>query len=1133
MNIKRGFLPYVNYQTKITMTQDYKVLLNLILLWIVGISIVAAQGELLVSGQITSQEEPDGLPGVTIMIKGSSRGTVSDSDGRYSLSVPSSESVIQYSSIGYVTQEIQVGNRSTINISLLTDVKSLDEVIIIGYGEQSRMKVTSSVSLLDEKELINIPSVNPVQALQGKLAGVSIPVLSGQPGAGANIVIRGGTSLRPYGDGAGGRDVGRRDPSDPLVVVDGVFRDFNDINPDDIASIQVMKDAASTAIYGARGANGVIVIKTKTGRGAGKSNFNFRYQHGVETQSRQYDDLNGREYLDLARRTMARGIDNFNVDRFLYVTGNSATVPTYSQPGQYGSFKFTPAYINNLIDVEGQDYVSNLLSQGWETMDDPVNPGNTIIFKDSRYQDVVWQPANTSNYNFSVNGSNDAAHYNISFGYIEQGGTFLGTGFQRFSALANSGYKVNEKLGITLNLSYLWNDDRYSDNTVRDFTRGVRVPPLNRLYHDDGRPHIGEGNNPRNRPHQLFYQDFNANTEQFIIRLAADYEILPDLVFRPSFSLNTNNFMQMNFERYFPEQPRPREKYQRQDDNRQIMIDQILQYDRSFGANHNLMVLGGFNYTTNSLFRLIGTSQRSATDYISTISGDPQTSIIGGNVVPNLSASSLWDENKSASFFGQANYDFDNKYLLAASIRYDGFSNFAPENQFATFPSLSAGWNVSNENFWNVNFINHLKVRSSYGMTGLSNLSINDTYGVFGISLYATESGLVRNNLANPRLLWETTESFDFGTDISLFDSRINLVVDFYNRLTRDRLASLPLAGETGFSSIRYNVGSLRNRGLEVEINANVLSVGNFTWNSNFSFAFNRTIVTELPENSRDKNRINGGLIYDSASGMEIEVGGWAEGERPGGLWAWKSNGIFATDEEARAPGVPMDMARPAAVLGRPKNGGDVNWADLNGDGIIDGKDLVFMGYRVPDKIGGMQNTFGFKGFTVRFTVDYALGHIVNDGALARAMGQGRSFNEGAPREALGGTTWQNPGDSDMIYPRFSFGDYDIGQRNHLRFVRNIAGYTDVGLGDSYGVDNSIYYSKGDWLALRELSFSYNLPTALAQRMNVSKIALNAGVFNLGYITGYKGLNPEVYKGFDEGGYPRPRQFTVGASIGF
>lgn len=1086
-----------------------------------------------IQGRVTS-ESGEPLPGAGIIEKGTTNGTVTAADGTYTLTVDAGTSALVFSFIGYTMEEVAINGRKTIDVSLSPDIKSLEEVVVIGYAEQSRAKVTSAISSIDEEEFMNIPSVSPVQALQGKLAGVSIPVLTGQPGAAANIVIRGGTTLRPYGEGAGGRDVGRRDASDPLVVIDGVFRDFNDINADDIASLQVMKDAASTAIYGARGANGVIVIRTKTGKGVGKANFTFRYQYGVETQSRQYDDLNAREYLELARKTLARGVDNFDIDRFLYVTGNSATVPSYTQPGQYGNFKFTPAYMDNLIAVEGQGYVDNLLNQGWETMDDPVNPGNTIIFKDSKYQDVVWQQAATSNYNFRVDGSSEAAHYNVSFGYIDQGGTFLGTGYKRLSALANSGYKVNDKFDLTLNLSYLWNDDKYSDDVVRDFTRGVRVPPLNRLYHDDGTPHIGEGNNPRNRPHQLYYQDLNANTNQFIARVAADYEIIPDLHFRPSFSLNTDDFHQMNFEKYYPQQPAQRNKYQRQDAGRQIMIDQVLQYNHTFNASHNLMVLGGFNYTRNTLFRLIGTSQRSATDYISTITGDPITSVIGGNVVANLNASSLWGEDKSASFFAQANYDFNDKYLFAASIRRDGFSNFAPENRFATFPSVSAGWNITNEEFWSINLIDHLKVRSSWGKTGLSNLSINDTYGVYGASLYASESGVTRSNLPNPELLWETTESFDVGADFGLFNRRLNIVLDFYNKVTKDRLASLPIAGETGFGSILSNVGSLQNRGIELELNADIIRTNNgFTWNSNFSFALNRTNILELPASSREKNRINGGLVYDPATGEEIEIGGYAEGERPGGLWAWQSNGIFSTDDEARAPGVPADMMRPPANLGKPRNAGDVNWADLNKDGIIDGKDLVFMGYRIPDKIGGMQNTFSFKGITLRFTMDYALGHVVSDGALARAMGQGRSFNEGAPREALRDDTWQNPGDVGKLYPRFSFGDYDIGQRNHLRFIHATAGYTDVGLGDSYGVDNSIYYSKGDWLAIRELSVSYDLPVNILKRMKMKRLALNAGVYNLGYITTYKGLNPEVYKGFDEGGYPRPRQFTFGVTMNF
>ncbi len=1090
----------------------------------------AQEGNVTVTGSVIDQQGKV-LPGVTVVEEGTTNGAITTNEGYYSIKVAKKSTLI-FSFVGMTSQKIAIGQRTKINVTLQDETIGLEEVVAIGYSSQSTKKVTSAISKVGQEELRNLPSANPVQALQGKMAGVSIPVLTGQPGAGANIVIRGGTTLRPYGTTQGGSDISNRDSSDPLVIIDGIFRSLNDVNPDDIESIQVMKDAASTAIYGARGSNGVIVIKTKTGKGAGKAKFTFRYQHGVETQARDYNYMSAKEYLILARNTMTRGIDNYNVNTYLYTTGNSATVPTYTTKGTYGVFKFTPAYLDNLVAVEGQAYVDNLLAQGYETMEDPVTPGKTIIFKDSHYQDVVWKTAQTNNYNFGASGSSDVANYNVSLGYVDQGGIFLGTGFKRLSALANSGYKLNDKVSLNLNVSYLWNNNKYSDNIERDLVRGVRVPSLNRLYNDDGTPNLGESNNPRNRLHQLYYQDDNVNTAQLILRLSADYAIIPKLHYRPSVSLNTNNYSRLYFEKFYAQQPNPRDKQSREDQSTQVMTDHVLQFNQTLGSKHNVMALVGFNFTRNRFFQVIASSQRSATDYISTITGDPASTIINGVVSPNFGASSSFSESKSASFFGQASYDFDNKYLFAASLRRDGFSNFAPENRYATFPSLSAGWNVSNEKFWKSKLMNQLKLRTSWGETGLSNLSINDTYGVYGASLYATNSGLTRSNIPNPNLLWESTVAFDAGADVSFFNSRLNLTLDFYNKLTKNRLADLPLPAETGFSSIKYNVGSLRNSGIEIGLDAKVLEVNGLTWNANFTFAYNNQVVVSLPTNGRDKNRINGGKIYDPVSGKDIEVGGYAEGERPLGLWAWKSNGIFATDAEAAASPI-KDMMVPAANLGKVKHGGDVNWADINGDNLINEKDLVFMGYRVPDKIGGLQNTFKYKGFVLRISMDYAMGHVINDGELGRSLGQGRSSNEGAPREALGNDIWQKQGDTGKKYARFSFADYDIGFRNHLRFISSQTGYSGVGIDNSYGVDNSIYYSKGDFLAFREVSLSYNLPGKICKILSVSNIALNGGIYNIGYLTAYKGFNPEQYKGYDEGGYPRPRQFTLGATIQF
>lgn len=1080
-----------------------------------------------VNGTVTdSQGLP--LPGVSVVEEGTTKGTVTNNDGIYTIDV-AGNATLTFSFVGMKTQSVNVENRTRINIILDEETIGLEEVVALGYSTQKRAKLSSSVSSVKEEELKNIPSVSPAQALQGKMAGVSVPVLSGQPGENPHIVIRGGTTDSPYPTTETG---GGRQSSEPLYIVDGVFRSIGDINPDDIESIQVMKDAASTAIYGARGANGVIVVKTKAGKQSVKANITFRYQHGIETQARDFKYLNARQYIETFRPAKLRGIDNYDPQVFL-VSAGSTGVPTFNNPGDYGKFKFTTAYLDNLINVEGQAYVDNLIANGWETMPDPVDPSKTIIFKDSHYQDVVWNTAHTNNYNFGINGGSEAATYYVSLGYVDQGGVFLGTNYKRFSGLANVDLKVNEKLNVTVNTSYLWNDSKYSESVQNDITRGVRIPPLNRLYNDDGTPNLGESLNPRNRLHELYYQDYNRNTTQFILRLAGEYKIIPGLTYRPSASLNTDVYNRMDFEKFYPEQSNPRYKYQRIDESKQIMTDHVLQFDKTINDEHNFMALAGFNFTQNKYFNVIGTSKRSASDYISTITGDPiSTTLSGGTVSPNMEAASNFQMSRSASYFGQFTYDYMAKYLFTASIRRDGFSNFAPANRYAVFPSFSMGWVVNKEDFWSLDWMSNLKVRSSWGETGLSNLTIGDTYGTYSSTVYATNSGIYRSNLPNPNLVWETTTAFDAGVDFGFVNNRFNISVDYYNKLTKNRLDDLPLAAETGFSSIKYNVGSLRNSGLELELNAYIVNNKSFSWNASFTFAYNKQIIVELPENERDKNRIDGGIVYDPKLGKEVEVGGFAEGERPYGLWAWKSNGIFATDEEAAASPI-KDMMAIGALRDQPRHGGDVDWADLNGDNLIDGKDLVFMGYRTPNKIGGFQNTIKVKSFTFRINMDYAMGHVISNGSLARGLGQGRSYNEGAPVEAIGNDIWKEQGDEGKKYPRISFGDWDVGRRNHLRFLQSLTGYRGMGLSSSYGVDNSIYYSKGDFLAFREISMAYNVPSDICKTLKVSSIVLNGGVYNVGYLTAYDGYNPEVYTGYDGGAYPRPRQFTFGATVTF
>ncbi|MFC0772069.1 SusC/RagA family TonB-linked outer membrane protein [Terrimonas alba] len=1087
-----------------------------------------------VNGKVTDSTGA-GIEKVSVNVKGTSTGTTTSADGSFAIAVPSAKATLVFSSVGFIPQEVKAGSQTNLSISLQRVSETLSDIVVIGYTQQSKTKITAAVSKLNPDELKNTSNPNPVQALQGKIAGVSIPITAGQPGGGAtNIIIRGGTKLNVYGSGLGnnnGSAVGSADGSSPLVIIDGVFRSMNDINPDNIESLQVMKDAASTAIYGARGANGVIVIKTKGGKFNSKMNITLNHRTTWETQARDYDYLNAEQYLRLARTTVQNTFDRIDKNNLLNNGGFSAGTRVYTTKGQYGNNINLTALYDNIVAIEGQAYVDNLIARGWQTMDDPINPGTKLLFADNHYQDMLWNTGISQNENVAISGGSERANYNVAVGYTDQKGVFVGTRYKRYDALGNFSFKATDNFKIDVMLNYQNVKPNYVDAYQNELVRGVRITPLIRTFKDDGNPTPGELYTVRNRFHTLKYDDTRTNTERLVSRVAGDLAIIKGLHFKPSFSYVINDYTELFMRKGTPAnevQPSTkRQKTEYTNNSRQLMIDQVLQYDFNVAADHHFTTLAGFNFTRNTNNIISIGSQRATNDYIYTIN-EPSTTVINGVVTTNVTNfSTSLGESRSASYFGQLNYDYKAKYLVSGALRYDGFSNFAPENKYAMFPSASVGWNIHRENFWNVSFVNALKLRASWGTAGSSDLSITDTYGGYSSTQYALGSGILRANLSNPNLRWESTETMDVAFDASFFKDRVNLTVDFYNKLTKDRLASKPLPSESPFSSITFNNGVLRNRGVEVELGATVVNTKSFTWRTNFSFAFNRTVITELPENGREKNRQGGDLVYDLSKKELVEAGGFAEGERPYGLWAYNVIGVFATESEAAAWNATKkdNLASPQGIIAK-KHAGDFIFDDVNNDGVIDTKDQVFMGYRNPDKIGGMQNTFTYKGISVRFTMDYAMGHIISNGALARSLGQGRAFNEGAPTEALGSDIWQKEGDMNKKYARFSFADFDFGQRNYLR------GAT-LGNGGGYSSDVSAMIEKGDFLAFREVSISYDLPQNLLRKIHSTGLNVFASVYNLGYLTKYKGLNPEIYSGFDPGGYPRPRQFSLGATLKF
>ncbi len=1058
-----------------------------------------------VSGEV-SDEDGLSLPGVSVQIKGTNQGTTCDENGKYSLNV-SDDAVLVFSFIGMNTEEIPVNGRAIINVTMTTDAMMLDEVVAIGYGKQSRTLVTNSISRVSSEEFLRAPGQNPLMQLQGKVPGLSLEISSGQPGADPTVFIRGGSSTSPEGD-------------TPLIIVDGVisqgFRSISDMNPADIEDIVVLKDAASTAIYGARAANGILLVTTKSGQ-KGKAKVNLRYTFGIEQRPQRLPLLDARDYIYLTRSNTAK----FNTPELTY---NGTANPDTFLSGSFGMSTGNPRNSPNTLEFldvylanYGQDYVSNLLeNEGWETMIDPVT-GRGLIFQNNDFQDATFQTGYKHEVDLNVSGGTDVANYYVGLRYLNQDGTLRGTDYQNYSILFNGDYKLGKKWTIFTKASLMVRDINGAGNTNNAISRNILMPPTYRLYYEDGTPAPGEGiSSFRNRLHEIYYKTKYNN--QVVYRtnfqVGAQWDIIPGLTFKPTvyyFGTEgiTNAFEALNETTSNAVRPASAEHGY----DRHLQADVLLSYDKKI-RKHNVGAVAGASWTNDYSYRLNGSGSGSAIDLIPTLNATADST---------QRASSTRTYEAMLSYFGRVNYDYDGKYMVSASLRADGSSRFSEGHKWGFFPGVSAGWNMHRENFFRPldGVVSRWKWRASYGLTGNNNLSVANSRGQYGITStpYEGEVGILNTTLKNNDLRWETTESFDVGIDLGFFNDRLNLLVDYYHKLTYDRLYDLPLWSSTGFDSIKSNYGTIRNNGIEIELNATPVMSRNFRWDMTFTFAFNRSIVVELPENGEEKNRIGGNFAWDKEAGKEVKVGGIAEGERFGGRWAFHYLGTYQTEEEAAL--APVD---PNAQS-RKKHAGDAIFEDVNQDGKLDSHDMIFMGYIRPDKVGGLVNTFSYKGLTLRIVMDYAVGHVIDNGFKAQIMGSSRN-NNNAIDECLT-NTWQYAGDGSE-YPKYTVqSDYDYQYRNHCRWDNQI------GNSAQGASNNSLYYSKGDFLAFREVSLSWRLPEKWLKKIRMSGLEIFAGAYNLGYITAYEGMFPEIYTGLDYGTYPRPTQFNMGVNFTF
>lgn len=1069
-----------------------KIILMLLLVFCT-IAIFGQQVEL--RGEVRDSEGK-ALEGVTVSSPKSSTTTLLN--GSFMLRGLLLGEQLRFTAVGYKEFISTVPNDGFLEVVLTKSLNDLDEVVVIGYGQQSRSTVTTSVNKVDVKEFANAPGQNPLLQLQGKVAGVSLQISNGQPGSNPQIFIRGGSSTSPESDA-------------PLMIVDGVvgaMRNISDLNPDDIESMQVLKDAASTAIYGARAANGVIIVKTKSGK-QGRPVINLKITPALEQVAKRYDFATARDYIYISR---------LNTQKF-----NTTNPELFLSSGAYGMSTGNPrnsrntlAFLDIYLQDYGQDYVADLIeNQGWQTMLDPVTQ-QQLIFKETDYQAMTFQNANAIQYDLNISGGGDLGSYYLGLGHNDQDGTVVGTNYKNYSALFNGEYNVNEKVKIRSNFSYQMRKSNAPWNYQNVLSRSITMPFTYRDYYEDGTPAPGEGPASfRSRHYEVFYKEqYNdVSVYRTTIGLGLDYNIIPGLKFSPALYYNTTEGIENYFEAS-NETNRNRNASAVHEQFRKIQADALLSYDKHFVDRHHINVLLGSSYINDYNYHMSGSGYNAPTDYIPTLNATaPETQ----RVTTTKSADAIM------SYFGRTDYDYKAKYMLSASFRVDGSSRFAANNRWGFFPGFSAGWNVHREDFWQPlsTIVNAFKVRSSWGQTGNNNLSVADAQGQYTAGLpYNGEVGIGNSVLANRNLVWETTTSFDLGLDLGLLANRLQVTAEYYDKITSNRLFMKPLWSSTGFASIRSNFGSIRNRGFDLQLSGDPVKTENLGWNVALTFSFNRGTVIKMPENQEDKNRTGGNFVWDDAQQDYVKVGGLAEGERFGVRYAYQMIGVYSTDTEA------LQAEEDVEANGRQKVGGDAIWFDRDGNGIIDYRDMAFMGYIRPDRQGGMVNTFRYKSLTARFVVDYAIGHVIDNAWKARVMGSARNNNM-IINEVMSDRVWNEQGDIAEI-PRYTVqSDADYNYRNHLRMPNGIGGTS------GYSSNNSLYYSKGDFLAFREVSLSYQFHGDWLKRVRLKSLSVTAAAFNLGYWTSYDGLSPEIYSGNDEGEYPRPRQFNLSISTTF
>lgn len=1038
---KRGGLP----------TRCWLYMLILLLSFGLPASIFAQTDLVKVTGTVTDETNQP-VPGVNVLLKGSSNiGTVTDIEGKYTLNIPKDATLI-FKFVGYKTTEVAVNGKTTVNLSIQPDVKQLEDVVVIGYQAIKREKSTAAIASVAGEKIENIPVPSVEMALQGKVAGLNVLNITGEPGAKGIVTLRGNTSI-----------ASQDSRSTPLYVVDGIVMDEGDlgqidltgtnpiagINPNDIESIDVLKDASASAIYGARAANGVIIIKTKTPK-AGKPQVRLNGYYGVAMKPTMRSTLVG---------TAERHLKMDLIYQYL------------GKPG-----------------MENVNY--------WIT--DSLNPA---FNNHTDWQSNVIQKARIQNYDVNVSAYGEKTSYRLSYNFYDEEGTVIGTGFTRNTASLYLNAHPYSFLNLTGNIRFSEMSRKKTNGSINIFSTWSFPSSFFKLTDEDIENF--KGNNLDELDKNLnrdLYANFQANIDftpylKWTTSYSFGYSTTRNDYFIPSYRNNGNAYATSS-----------------SGSVKRWEIENYIQYLRSFKETHNLSVLFGQGAEYSYIDNLWGEGNYIASNSIQTIQGV---------VSKNSNASSSIEERARLSWFARLSYDYKDKYLFSANWRMDGSSRFGKDNRWGHFPSVSAGWIITKESFFPENQVtDFIKIRGSYGITGNDPAGFYDAYRALTTNVdYRGGSGITSYNgsgtiaydfgsaVTSRELGWEESKQMNFGLDAHFLNKRIILTGDYYIRDSESMIFNYALPVTTGYTEAKNNLVSVRNSGVELQLSLDLLPHNwDWSWTIDANIAMNKNQIKKLPNGNRS--------IVTGSPWMEwiLTVG------RPlYEITGWRSNGIYATDDD-----VPVDplTGNRMTFFGTTMQAGDIAVVDQNGDYNIDYNDKVSLGNPDPKYYGGINTTVRWKGISLGVFCNYVIKRTFWNGFLSDRMNGGVYSaggwgNVSGPALDFGGLKYYTTPGQQADLPT-------LIATNHM---------------DNRHIAHEIYTDNGSFFRVKNISMSYEFPTALVNKIKLQRLRVYGYMDNVWVFSKSKtypdpeNINTNGYANGSE--YPLPHKFTLGAEITF